>query len=308
MLPPTQRFAPATRHELTLKSIAELAGVSYGTVSRAINGRDRIAPATTARVLKLVEELGYRPNASARSLHKPHGDLVGLALPSLNYAGLNAIVTGLQTVLDEASLQLLLYPLGLTDPTSRQKAYFELLYDGRLEGTFVTQWTMLDPTVDQLIRSGKPAILLEQDLLDSGLRTLADWLSANGHTSIGVVTGPGSLLEPNITRHTLKRLGLPRCEIFSIAALPQLLTAAEPTALFCPDDETAFEVQERLAEFEIKPLIVGLGDSPAKRLSGWPYLAFDEVALGQRAAHRLLSLLNLAHTSVQKELKFWIQT
>ena len=308
LLPPTQRFAPATQRELTLKSIAELAGVSYGTVSRAINGRDRIAPATTARVLKLVEELGYRPNANARSLHKLRGDLVGLALPALSYPGLDAIIAGLQATLEEAQLQLLIYSLGQTDHPGRHKAYFEMLYDGRLEGTLLTQWSMLDLAVTGLIRSGKPTALLEQDLLESGLRTAWQWLAGQGYRQVGLATGKGSLLEPSVTSHTFKRLTNTECRLFSLDDLtPENTRPIEPTALFCPDDEIALAVQNRLAESKLPLCVLGLGDSLAKRQARLPFLAFDGEAVGRAAAGRLLTLLNLPSPEPGSDLRFWVE-
>lgn len=310
LLPPTQRFAPAVQRELTLKSIAELAGVSYGTVSRAINGRDRIAPATTARVLKLVEELGYRPNGNARSLHKTRGELVGLALPGLSYPGLDAIIAGLQAELDEAQLQLLLYPLGQGSQPARLSAYFELLYDGRLEGTLLTQHSMREPELLKLIRSGKPTALLEQDLLETGLATLADWLKGQGYRHLKLIRGMNSLLEPAITLHTLKRLDKLSCEISEPGQLARSdFQTEKPVAIFCLDDETGLLLQNELQGHSQNPLLIGLGESLAKHQAKLPYLAFDGYALGQAAARRLLTRLNLLPANASgPALKFWVQT
>lgn len=311
LLPPTQKFALAVQRELTLKSIAELAGVSYGTVSRAINGRERIAPATTARVLKLVEELGYRPNSNARSLHKARGELVGLALPGLSYPGLDAIIAGLQAELDEAQLQLLVSSLGGSDQSGRTAAFFELLYDGRLEGALLTQHTLHEPEATRLIRSGKPAALLEQDLLESGLAVLGDFLQKQGYRRALLVNAPNSLLEPAITWHTLKRLETVAWERIEAAQLARLdFEKAPRTALFCPDDETALRLQHELSVHAVKPLVIGLGDSLVKRQAHIPALVFDGYALGQAAARRLLNRLNFG-PGVQAgdpALKFWVET
>ena len=52
----------------TIKDIAKVAGVSHMTVSRALNGSDAVTDETRERVLKIAEELNYRPNLQARSL------------------------------------------------------------------------------------------------------------------------------------------------------------------------------------------------------------------------------------------------
>ena len=53
---------------ITLKDVAKVAGVSYATVSRALSGSPEIGEDTRARILKLCEEMGYTPNAVARSM------------------------------------------------------------------------------------------------------------------------------------------------------------------------------------------------------------------------------------------------
>lgn len=53
---------------ITLEEIARLAGVSRATASRAANGRPGVSQATRERVLRIIRENGYQPNAEARSL------------------------------------------------------------------------------------------------------------------------------------------------------------------------------------------------------------------------------------------------
>jgi LacI family transcriptional regulator len=53
---------------LTLEQIAKLAGVSRTTASRVLNGRPGVSATTRARVLKVIEEVGYEPNENAQSL------------------------------------------------------------------------------------------------------------------------------------------------------------------------------------------------------------------------------------------------
>ncbi|WP_367281030.1 LacI family DNA-binding transcriptional regulator, partial [Thermoflexus sp.] len=54
--------------KITLKAIAERAGVSVATVSRALNGRGQVDKATREQILRIAEELGYAPDMAARSL------------------------------------------------------------------------------------------------------------------------------------------------------------------------------------------------------------------------------------------------
>ncbi|MFC7529251.1 LacI family DNA-binding transcriptional regulator [Actinoplanes sp. GCM10030250] len=66
----------------TLQDVAREAGVSKMTVSNVLNGRrDRVSPATIARVMEVVGRLGYVPNATARSLSARRSNIVALAFP-----------------------------------------------------------------------------------------------------------------------------------------------------------------------------------------------------------------------------------
>jgi len=65
---------------ITSKQIAELCGVTRGTVDRALNNRPGIRPETRAKILKVAEELGYRPHFLAQSLVKGHTKTLGIVL------------------------------------------------------------------------------------------------------------------------------------------------------------------------------------------------------------------------------------
>lgn len=68
----------------TLHDVAAVAGVSIKTVSNVINNYQHIRPTTRARVLQAIDELGYQPNISARSLRSGRSGVIGLALPALS--------------------------------------------------------------------------------------------------------------------------------------------------------------------------------------------------------------------------------
>jgi transcriptional regulator with XRE-family HTH domain len=63
---------------VTMKDVAREAGVSYQTVSRAINGYPEISPETRKKVLHITERIGYRPNRLAGSLRTSQSNVLGL--------------------------------------------------------------------------------------------------------------------------------------------------------------------------------------------------------------------------------------
>ena len=70
------------KKSITIKDVAKKAGVSSSTVSRVISKNPKISPLTTKKVLKCMEELGYHPNAIARSLVSQKAGTLGVIMPS----------------------------------------------------------------------------------------------------------------------------------------------------------------------------------------------------------------------------------
>ncbi|BCL77748.1 hypothetical protein ccbrp13_02130 [Ktedonobacteria bacterium brp13] len=309
---PSQHFVTAIPRERSLKTVAELAGVSYATVSRAISGHGRISPATTERILKLVQELGYRPNADARSLHKSRGELIGLLLPSLQYPNLDNIINGIQEVLNDVHMQLLLCPAG---PGEQQKAYFEMFSNSRFEGILLTQWNTLDPTaLEMLVRNGRPYILLEQALLDEGFRAAREWFTKQGHQRVGLIAGPTSLIEPSAAYQAGKKLTGTHFHWIEISANPdawQYLLSQQtdaPTAFLCTDDQTALHLRSFLTASGVYAPVLGIGNSSLAHWTRLPSLAFDGKKLGCSATLRLLKMLNVPAPAQIEEVCFWVET
>ncbi len=69
---------------VTLKDVAQAAGVSYATVSRALSGSPQIGSDTRERIIKLCDEMGYTTNYVARSMVMKKTDLIGLVVPSID--------------------------------------------------------------------------------------------------------------------------------------------------------------------------------------------------------------------------------
>ncbi len=66
--------------KVDLRKIAKMAGVSRSTVSRVVNDQPDVSPEVRKRVLQIIQETGYEPNAAARSLRNKHSDIIGLVL------------------------------------------------------------------------------------------------------------------------------------------------------------------------------------------------------------------------------------
>lgn len=101
-------FVQADRQS-TLTEVAQLAGVSLTTASKAVNGRDRISEATRKRVLRAARELSYTPNLVARSLASGRSSTIGVLLrdPMIHRIAM-PIVIGAESMLQERQLSAII--------------------------------------------------------------------------------------------------------------------------------------------------------------------------------------------------------
>jgi LacI family transcriptional regulator, galactose operon repressor len=95
---------------VTIREIADLAGVSIATVSRVLNGRDDVSEETRELVQRIIRERGYTANRSARGLSAGRTGLVGVLVPLVYPAYFSAILAGAAEALYEQDLRLLLSP------------------------------------------------------------------------------------------------------------------------------------------------------------------------------------------------------
>ncbi|MGB3441172.1 MAG: LacI family DNA-binding transcriptional regulator [Actinophytocola sp.] len=183
---------------VTLKDIANEAGVSMMTVSNVINGnRARVSPETIERVRRIVAERGYVPSASARSLAARSSRLIGLLVPAADEDSLTlsphtgAILGQIERALRKRGYHLLLR--GIAHPDEVGEALQSWSLDGAvLLGFLDEEIDALDVTVPVLaVDSYSPNRLatgVRSDDFDGG-RIAAAHLLDLGHRDI-VFAGP----------------------------------------------------------------------------------------------------------------------
>lgn len=100
-------MASKTR-QVTITQVAKEAGVSIQTVSRVINNRQEITPATRQHVQDVIKRLGYQPNAIARSLSQRRSHTLGVVTSGLEYYGPSHILVGVEQGANQEGLSILL--------------------------------------------------------------------------------------------------------------------------------------------------------------------------------------------------------
>lgn len=98
----------AQKKRITIRDVAEEAGVSTQTVSRVLNNRPDVAPDTFQRVQEVIETLGYAPNALARSLAQGRSYTLGVVAYGLDYFGPSRVLTGIEKQAADMGYSILL--------------------------------------------------------------------------------------------------------------------------------------------------------------------------------------------------------
>ncbi len=257
---PTVRAA--TR--LSIIEIAEAAGVSPATVSRAFNQPDLLKPQTLARIVEIAQRHGFRPNRVGRSLRSGSTRTLGVMLPTLANPVFAECFDGAEQTAQAAGYSVMLTATGY-DP-ARESAALQNLIDHQVEGLILTVADAARSTLPaSLQEAGMPYVLAYNESGTHPYASVANRKAASdmvghlaglGHRRIALITGP--LTASDRARRRLdgaraqaRKLGLDPVAHWPldshIAADAQRLHALlqaqpAPTALFCSNDLLAAAV------------------------------------------------------------------
>lgn len=93
---------------VTIKDIAHVAGVSYSTVSKALNNSPLVQEKTKRKIIKISEEMGYKPNFAARSLVSNQTKVIGLIWPTIERVVLSTLVTKISHEINKTPYSMIL--------------------------------------------------------------------------------------------------------------------------------------------------------------------------------------------------------
>ena len=186
----------------TIKEVASAAGVSTQTVSRVINKRPDVSPETRTRVEEIIDKLGYRPSALARSLIQQRSYTLGVVTAGLRFIGPSRTLSGITSAAEEKGYSLLLKELPQFDTTD-VTPIFQALHDRHVDGII---WAVAEVGQNRnwikhsSLDSGIPMVYLamepREDILvvsvDNylGARMAVNHLLEQGYQHIGHIAGP----------------------------------------------------------------------------------------------------------------------
>lgn len=128
---------------ITIKDIAERAGVSYATVSRALNGREDVSETTRSKIFELAQEMGYQPNAIARSLVKRESHIIALIVPDVSNPFFADITMAVNAAAEKAGYTTMVCNTGW-DPVKEQEK-LRIMVEQRVDGIILKPTAFLRP-------------------------------------------------------------------------------------------------------------------------------------------------------------------
>lgn len=310
-----------------MRDVAELAGVSVGTVSNVLNRPDVVAPGTRARVQAAIAELGFVRSESARLLRLGRSQVLALLALDLADPFYVEVLRGAEQAARAAHLGVLV--VDSAGSASAEAGQLALLAQQRVRGVLVTPADASGATLAEFGRSRIPYVVVDRDVPGpAGCRVFVDdvaggemavaHLRAAGHRRIGCVTGPlaapefrdrlaGARRACDSGCRSTSSAGAEPAELMvfeggraditagrdAAARVLGLGAAERPTALFCGTDLIAVGVLQGLFAAGVavprEMAIVGYGDLDLAAGAVVPLSSIRQPAAGLgRAAAELL--------------------
>lgn len=197
--------------KITIKDIANKAGVSTATVSKILNKKDdSISEKTRVKVLAIIKEYNYIPNTMARSLVTKQTRTIGLVIPDITNPFFPELVRGAEDCASDFGYNIIF--CNTDDKIEKEEKYINMLVEKMVDGIIFTQSANNSEEVDHLSQIRTPMVLIDRDanipnikgkvLVDNflGAFEAVNYLINNGYRKITFICGPLS------TKTSLDRL------------------------------------------------------------------------------------------------------
>ncbi len=310
----------------TIKDVARQANVSIATVSYVLNNSGPVGEATRARVLAVVEELGYRPSIIARSLKGKHTHMLGFILSPFTRQPQDPFFNEFLLALADtaAGFDYHVAVTATADLASERATYEDMVKDRRVDGFIVADTRPDDERLAYLVAAGfpfvafgRPANELDFPHVDvdgyTGVKQAVQHLIDLGHRRIGLIELSPALVCRAHRRQgyeaALQENGLPlRPELIAVGGLTEedgyrameglLDLARPPTAVMAGNDLMAVgamnAIRDRGLTVPDDVALIGFDDIPLASYvrPTLSTLRQDFYDIGERLVRMLMALLH----------------
>jgi LacI family transcriptional regulator len=260
----------------TIVDVARKAGVSTATVSRVLNGNERVGPQLVAKVTKAVKQLDYRPNRVARSLRLRHNLVWALIISDIRTGPFFAdVVRGVEDGAHEAGYSMFL--CNADEDPAKEAGYLQLAVAENVAGVILTP-SGPSPDLTPLLQAGIHVVLADRRLPGhqadtvvadnvGGAAQAVDHLLSNGYQRVACISGP-----------LAATTGAERFEGYKLA-LERAGLGLDRSLVRTGDFREAggFKAMQQLLEMRPRPDAVFIANN---RMTAGALQAIDEASLG----------------------------
>ncbi|HEY5319744.1 MAG TPA: LacI family DNA-binding transcriptional regulator [Galbitalea sp.] len=310
---------PSSFGRVTINDVARAAGVSVSTVSKVVNRRYDVAPATSKRVMSVVAELGYETSLVASSLRRRRTNVIGILVAEFESFSVE-LLKGVSTAASGTGYELLAYS-GLVSDDSHigwERRSLSRLAGTLIDGAIIVTPTTLMPTtsipvvaIDPHSGAGGPSTIDSDNV--GGARVATQYLIDLGHRRIAHIRGRSDLASAQLReagyRESLEEAGIPfdpalvrdggyQAALTAEAARELLTRPDRPTAVFAANDVSALGVVKVAHELGLRVpedlSVIGFDDIPDAASSTPPLTTVAQPLhdLGAQALRMLIELLD----------------
>ena len=319
----------------SVKDVAVAAEVSLGTVSNVLNRPDRVSERTRERVERVMRELGFVRNESARQLRAGRSSTIAYVMLDATNPFFTDVAQGIEEAAEHADMSLFI--CNSDNRAAREARYLQRLQQQRVQGILITPVNPDDPTLDEVSRHGTPVVIVDRvgaienhcsvavdDVL--GGRVAIGHLLDMGHERIAVVGGPQSIgqVRDRFTGaraamqdagHSPDDLAVVGTDALTVAEgrsagerIAGMPRSSRPTAAFCANDLLALGLLQQCVALGISVpddlAIVGYDDIDFAAAAAVPLTSVRQPRrdLGRTAAELLLDEASNAEHAHQQIL------
>src|SRR5215213_2369047 len=139
---------------ITIRDVANRAGVSIATVSRVLSGKGSVSEDVGGRVLSAVEDLEYRPNALARSLREENTKTLGLVISNVMNPFFTAVARSVEDAAAEQGYSVVL--CNADENPDKEESYLDVLLQKRVDGLIISPARGKSRQLRRFVKAGVP--------------------------------------------------------------------------------------------------------------------------------------------------------
>jgi LacI family transcriptional regulator len=305
---------------LTIQDVARQAGVSISTVSRVLNEKDDVAPATYTKVRQVIDEMGYASSLAASSMRSRRTNVIGLIMPDVGAAFSLEILKGVNEAIGQLGQALLVYTRGdirKYGTASQEQKYVKLLNGTITDGTvIVTPLAGSYSTTAPIVAIDPNSELADYPAVTAsnyqGALKAMSYLLELGHRRIGYIGGrvelQSSVRRRRAYEDSLIQAGIPLDPALIIEGdyttptgyeATQLLLSlpTPPTAIFAANDQSALGAMSAIQHAGLcvphDISVIGFDNIPEASITNPPLTTIDQSVfeMGYKATEILFNLI-----------------